>query len=194
MMLFKNLLILSVLFFASSANAIEQTELDIIELDIIEFEINGLKVGDKLTEDFFDNYCAKRDKGKKEIECKRKQNINGVQVSVLYLFYDSSFATVSLSYKSQMYDELVKAYSRKFSHSPHKIIEEPIILRTGVEYTNEKVLWATAAGDFYIEKYGNNFERGYAHLDSHEYIKYVAKKKSERSSSNIGKIFRGLFN
>lgn len=192
-MLFKNLFILPVLFFASSVNAIEQIEPDIIDLDIIEFEINGLKVGDKLTSEFFDDNCSKKDKGKIEIECKRKQDIDGVQVSVLYLFYDSSLATVSFRYKSEMYPELVKAYSKKFSHLPHKIIEEPIILSTGEEYTNEKVLWATASGDYYIEKYGNNFNQGYAHLDSHKYLQYVAEKKSERNDSNIGKIFRGLF-
>ena len=184
MMSLKKLCFLSILFYASSANAIKQ----------FEFDLNGLRVGDKLTEEFFINYCPKKDKGKKEVECKGKQDIDGVQVSVLYLFYDSSLVTVSFSFKSQMYRKLVKAYSKKFSDISHEDIEEPIKLRSGVEYTNKKALWVTTSGNFIIEKYRNSFSNGYAHLDSHEYNSYVATKKSERNDGNSKKIFRELFN
>lgn len=171
MIIIKILCFLPALFFASGAYAIEQ----------VKFDINGLNVGDKLTGEFSSQYCPERTKGKKEIECRRKLTIDGVRVSALYFFLDSSLVTISLSYKSEQYNDLVKAYSKKFSKSPDKRSEESIVLSTGKKYTNKKVLWDTVSGNFIIEKYGNNFIRGYAHLDSHEYIKYMAEKKSALS-------------
>lgn len=168
-----------ILFFATTVNAIEQ----------IDFDINGLKVGDKLTEEFFNNYCSKEDRKKKEIECKQELKINEIPVTAIYFYYDSSLISILLTYKSDLYHDLVKAYTIKFKHDPHKNIEEPINLRTGVQYTNKKVLWITTSGNFIIEKYSNNFNKGNAHLDSNKYIQYLAKKKSKRNDNRRYKIF-----
>lgn len=178
-MQFKKLVFLSFLFYAFNANAIEQ----------INFDIDGLKVGNKLTQEFASNYCPQKSKEEIELECKRKLNIGGVNVSALYFFYNLSLVSVSLSFESNAYHDLVKAYSRKFLHKPHKDIREAIDLNTGEQYTNNKVLWVTDSGSFFIEKYGNNFTRGYAYLNSPEYIEYVEEKKAQRGKGTIRRIF-----
>jgi hypothetical protein len=182
-MIFNTTLFLAALFLATSVNAIEN----------IEFNIGGLTIGDKLTGEFSDKYCPKRNKEKKEIECKRVLDIDRIKINVLYLFYESSLVAVSFSYDAQLYRDLVKAYSKKLSHNPHESIEEPINLRTGVEYTNKKKLWHTASGDFFIENYGNNFTRGHAHIHSHEYFKYRSDKKDQINEGEIKKLLGKIF-
>jgi hypothetical protein len=183
--LLKTSFYLSCLFFFVSVSAAEK----------IGFDIDGLKIGDVFTEAFFENYCPKNAKDKKEIQCKRELTVGGVPVVALYLFYDSELISVSLSYETEQYPALVKAYSNKFAHPPHKKVEESIILTTGEKHSNEKVIWTTVNGDFTVEKYGNNFTRGYAHLNTHEYKKYVDDKKAEARGEDgfMKKIFGDIF-
>lgn len=183
-MTLKNLLFLPVLLLSTTVYASEKPE----------FDIDGLKIGDDLTEEFSEQYCPNRNSVRKEIECKRSQNINGVPVSVLYLFYDASLVTVSLSFESKDFPKLVWAYRDKYLDFPYEEIKEPILLGDGVEYRNEKVLWSTTAGEFVIEKYGHNFTKGYAHLDSHEYSKYINKKVNQRSGGKLISLFSEIFN
>jgi hypothetical protein len=182
-MALKNLLYLSVFLMSTSVNASEKPE----------FDIDGLKIGDKLTEEFSEQYCSNKNSGRKEVECKRNQKINGIPVSVLYLFYDDSLVTVSLSFKSKVFSKLVRAYRNKYLDSPYDQIEEPILLGNGEEFTNEKALWSTTAGDFVVEKYGHNFTEGYAHLDSHKYSKYINKKANQRNGDNLISFFSEIF-
>jgi len=182
-MILKNLLYLSVFLIFTNVNASEKPV----------FDINGLKIGDKLTEEFSEQYCPIKKNASKEIECKRDQAINGVPVSVLYLFYDDSLITVSLSFESKLFAKLVSAYRNKYLDSPFEQIEEPIFLGNGVEYTNKKVLWSTTVGDFVIEKYGHNFIEGYAHLNSDKYSKYTKKKVNQRSGGKLISLFSEFF-
>ena len=181
--LLKSLFFLFIFFFAADVNAIEK----------IEFDINGLKIGDKLTDEFFNNYCSKKNRGKKEIECKQKLKIDEIPVTAIYFYYDFSLISVLLTYNSDLYDDLVKAYKIKFRHFPDKNIEEPINLRTGVQYTNQKVLWVTTSGDFIIEKYSNSFHDGNAYLKSNEYVKYLEKKKNDSNDGILKRIFSKIF-
>ncbi len=182
-MALEKLLLLPVLLVSATVYASEKPE----------FDINGLKIGDELTEEFSEQYCRNRNSEKREIECKRKQKIDGVPVSVLYLFYDASLVTVSLSFDSKAFRKLVSAYEDKYSGFPNDEIGEPMVLGDGVQYTNEKVLWATTSGNFVIEKYGHNLAEGYAHLDSQEYNKYTNKKKIQRNSGKLANLISELF-
>jgi hypothetical protein len=159
----------------------------------IEFDIDGLMLGDELTETFFNQYCPSRSKGKNSIECKRSLKLNGIKLSVLYFFHDHRLLAISISYLSSEYRALIKTYKRKFSQSPSNV-EEPILLSTGVEYTNIKSSWSTTSGEFVIEKYGNNFKKGIAYLLSDKYEKYKEKKKEEMSPGFIKKIFGDIIN
>ena len=182
-MILKNLLYLSIFLISTNINASENPE----------FDIDGLKIGDELTEEFSEQYCRNGDSEKREIECKRKQKIDGVDVSVLYLFYDASLVTVSLSFDSKAFPKLVRAYRNKYLDSPYEQLEELISLGDGMGYTNEKVLWSTNSGDFIIEKYGHNFIKGYAYLDSIKYNKYVNKKKIQRNNGKLASLLSELF-
>ena len=182
-MTLKNLLSLSVFLISTNVTANEQPE----------FDIDGLKIGDKITKEFSEQYCPIIKNDSKEIECKRNQSINGVPVSVLYLFYDDSLVTISLSFESKSFSKLVRVYRNKYLDSPYDKFEEPILLGNGVEYTNEKVLWSTTAGEFVIEKYGHNFTEGYAHLDSDKYSKYIKRKVNQRSGGKLISLFSELF-
>ena len=182
-MTLKNLLFLPMLLVSATVYASEKPE----------FDIDGLKIGDELTEEFSEQYCRNGDSEKREIECKRKQKIDGVDVSILYLFYDASLVTVSLSFDSKDFSKLVWVYRNKYLDSPYDQFEEPISLGDGMEYTNEKVLWSTNSGDFIIEKYGHNFIKGYAHLDSKKYNKYANKKKIQRNGGKLASLFSELF-
>ena len=106
------------LFYCSSAIAAEK----------IEFDIDGLKIGDEFTEEFFESYCPKKAKDKKELQCKRELTVGGVPVVALYLFNDSELISISLSYETEQYPALVKAYSNKFDQPPHKKVEESVML------------------------------------------------------------------
>ncbi len=183
-MILKNLLFLPILLVSATVYASEKPE----------FDIDGLKIGDELTEEFSEQYCRNGDSGKREIECKRNQDIDGVPVSVLYLFYDDSLVTVSLSFESKVFSRLVRTYRNKYADSPYEQFDEPILLGNGDEFTNEKVSWATREGDFVIEKYGHNFKQGYAHLDSHKYSKYINKKVNQRSGGKLISLFSEIFN
>ena len=180
--LLKKLFYLCALFFVTAVNADEQ----------IEFDINGLKIGDKLTEDFYNNYCPKKDGKTEELECKQELKINEIQVTALYFYYDATLISILLTYRSNLYNDLVKSYTKKFKHSPHKKIKELITLATGEKYSNEKASWVTTSGNLIIEKYGNNFSTGYVRLESNEYIKYLEEKKSSLTDSEIKKIFKKL--
>jgi hypothetical protein len=182
-MTLKNLLFLPVLLVSATVYANEKPE----------FDIDGLKIGDELTEEFSEQYCRNRASEKREVECKRKQKIDGVPVSVLYLFYDASLVTVSLSFDSEAFPKLVRVYEDKYLDFPYDEIEEPVVLGDGMKYTNKKVLWATTSGDFVIEKYGHNLTEGYAHLDSQKYNKYVNKKKIQRGGGKLASLFSELF-
>jgi len=182
-MTLKNLLFLPVLLVTATVSASE----------IPEFDIDGLNIGDGLTEEFSEQYCRNSDSGKREIECKRKHKIDGVPVSVLYLFYDASLVTVSLSFDSEAFPKLVRVYEDKYLGFPYAATEEPVVLGDEVKYTNKKVLWVTASGDFIIEKYGHNLTEGYAYLDSQRYNKYANKKKIQRNGGKLANLFSELF-
>ena len=175
-----------VIFLLSSVNVNAKEE--------VEFDINGVRVGDKLNEEFEKRHCLEKQKIKKEVECKNKTRVNGVDVTARYFFYDSSLLTISLIYDSRFYNELVKSYSNKFSRRPHENIKEVIYHGEGERHTNKKVLWRTHSGNFAIEKYWNNFTKGYAYLESPEYIKYKQRKKDEVNGGIMKKIFGDFFN
>ena len=160
----------------------------------IDFNVDGLRVGDKLNEEFEKSYCLKKRKIKKEIECKKKIKINEIDVMARYFFYDSSLVTISLIYDARFYNDLVKSYANKFSRRPHENIREEIYLDENEKYTNEKVLWKTHSGDFAIEKYWNNFTKGYAYLESPEYLKYRKRKENEINGGIMKKVFGDFFN
>ncbi len=159
----------------------------------LEFDINGMKLDDKLTTEFFNKYCPSREKGNSEIECKQSLKLKGVKLSILYFFYDAKLLAISFYYPSSKYSDLIEIYTRKFSQLPENK-EEPILLSTGVKYTNKKASWNTTSGEFVIEQYWNSFKKGSAHLLSAEYEKYKIKKSKIDEESILEQIFGDIIN
>ncbi len=157
-----------------------------------EFDINGMKIGDKLTEEFFAQHCPSKSKDSKVVECKQKTELSGVQLSILYFFYDARLLAISMAYPSSHYKTLKKTYTKKFSTSPFSK-NEPILVGNSVEFTNKKSSWNTISGKFVIEKYGTGFTKGIAYLKSDEYERYVVKKKEDVSPGIFKKIFGDIF-
>lgn len=148
--------------------------------ETITFNMDGMRIGDKLTEEFAYSHCAAKDKGKAERLCHKSINMEGGDIFVIYYFDDFKLVGVSLSFKASMFGDIVAAYTNKFGQSPHKKNEETVTSRAGVKYINEIKSWKTDLGEFIIEKYGSSIDKGYAYLRSKQYERYLLKKKSER--------------
>lgn len=184
-MISKKIILTSILFYSCVSFSGEPGSASLNKQ--LEFDINSMKIGDKLTEEFFNKYCPPLSKDNAEIECKQNFKLNEIKLSIRYFFYNAKLITISFVYPSSKYNDLIKTYTEKFSESPHNTKEESVLLSTGVEYTNQKASWNTISGEFVIEKYWNNFKKGYAHLLSTEYEKYKIKKSEGNNNEGIFK-------
>jgi len=188
----RKILLIAIAALLFSESAFSVTEGSEASFKQVEFDINGNKVGDKLTKEFFNQYCPSESKDKEYIECKETIELNGVKLSILYFFYDTKLLAISMSYPSSQYDLLINTYTKKFSTSAFSK-DEPILVANSVEFTNKKSSWNTISGKFVIEKYGTGFTKGIAYLKSDGYEQYVVKKKEEIEPGIIEKIFGDIF-
>ncbi|MEQ1837543.1 MAG: hypothetical protein ABL858_04265 [Candidatus Nitrotoga sp.] len=156
--------------------------------EMIAFDMGGMRIGDKLTEEFVYSHCPAKDKGKAERLCHKSITMEGGDVFVMYYFDDFKLIGVSLSYESSIFGDIVAAYANKFGQLPHEEKEEPVTTKAGVKYVNEVKSWNTDSGVFIIEKYGSYIDKGYAYLRSKEYEKYLLKKKVERQKKLGGEL------
>jgi hypothetical protein len=189
-MINKLILVLAVTLFLSG-NAFSAVTYSSTSFKQVEFDINGIKIGDELTEKFFNKYCFSELKDSDSIECKQRIKFNDVTLSVLYFFYDAKLLAISITYPSSQYKTLVDSYKKKFTISPFKQ-SEPILVSTDEKYINEKSSWNTTSGEFVVERYGNSLKKGIAYLMSDEYEKYVIKKKEEINPGIFRKIFGNI--
>lgn len=168
--------------FAENPEAIKQ----------VEFDLDGMKPGDRLTKEFLNKYCPSRLRDNETVECRQSLNLDGIDLSILYFFSNARLLAISINYPSSEYKSLIETYTRKFSQSPSSK-EEPILLSTGVEYTNIKSSWNTTSGEFVVEKYGTNFNKGVAYLLSDGYENYKIKKAEEVKSGVMKKLFGDIY-
>jgi hypothetical protein len=190
----KKVILLGILLFSCSAYSAARDS--IVSSRQVNFDIDGVKLGDKLKESFFSQYCPSMQSDSDEIECRNIIEMDGVKLSIVYFFYESRLLAITIKYPSQRYADLIKTYTTKFSQSPHNNQEESILLSTGIEYKNEKSSWNTISGKFVVEKYGSSLQKGVAYLFSREYERYKIKKVEEIKRSDqsfIRKIFGDIF-
>jgi hypothetical protein len=154
----------------------------------VKFDITGMKVGDRLTEKFAYSRCPGKDEGKPDIQCHEFIKIESGEILILYQFDDFKLVGVSLSFESDLFNDVVKAYTSKFGVSPHKTYQEPVVTRAGVKYTNEVVSWNTDSGEFVVEKYGGRVDKGHAQLRSPAWVRYIEKKKEAQQKELGGKL------
>ncbi|MBL1142697.1 MAG: hypothetical protein HND53_11760 [Proteobacteria bacterium] len=158
-----------------------------------DFEFNNMKLGDNLSTVFFDKYCPAALKDSAEIECKQKTELSGINLSILYFFYNKKLLAISFNFPSSNYNDLIDIYTEKFSQSPHSNSEEPLLLNTETKYINEKSSWNTTSGEFVIAKYWNNVKKGSAHIMSNDYEKYKVDKREKLNEGIFKRIYRAIF-
>lgn len=156
--------------------------------ETIVFDIGGMRIGDKLTEEFAYSHCPAKDKGKAERRCSKYIEMEAGDVFVIYYFDEFKLVGVSLSFKSSMFGDIVAAYTNKFGQPPNEEKEEPVITKAGVKYVNEIKSWATDSGIFIVNKYGSQIDEGHAYLRSKEYENYLRKKTAERQNKLGGEL------
>jgi hypothetical protein len=185
----KVLLITTLLFYSCFSYSVEEEP--VVTSPLI-FEINEMKIGDVLTEEFFAKNCPASLKDSAEIECKQKIKLDEISLSVLYFFYDKKLLAISFNFSSTNYNELIAIYTKRFQRSP-QLSEKLIVLNTGDEHINESAKWNMNAGEFVIEKYWNNLKKGSAQLVSSDYLKYKGDKSEVEEESFFKKVFRNMF-
>lgn len=156
-----------------------------------DFDINGLRIGDELSEKFLNKYCPFRHDDK-TIECKQNVILGGVKLSVLYFFHDEKLLSISFEYPSSEYHSLVNNFKRKLSKLPSREVET-ISTGTGDKYMNNISSWDTNDGMFVIKKYGTSLTKGVAYLKSDRYEDYLNDKKKDYTPGYFKKIFGNIF-
>lgn len=141
----------------------------------VPFEVKGMRIGDKITKEFFDNHCQIKDKLKADVVGSELIKINNKSVFVSYQFDDYKLITVSVVFDSDLYTNLVAVYTEKFGGPPH-------------ETEKTTASWITDAGPFIIDKYGSPTGKGFAMLHSPEYYAYSARQKNKDTESLRGKL------
>lgn len=149
----------------------------------VQFEVKGMRVGDKITKDFFDKYCQTKDKLKADVSGSELIKINDKSVFVSYQFDDYKLVGITVSFDSGMHSSLVDAYTEKFGCVPHKVEKSIVKTRMNAEYENITASWITDAGPFVVEKHGVSANKGFAILRSPEYLGYLARQKSKDTES-----------
>lgn len=151
------------------------------EKKVVKFEMSGMRIGDRLTQDFAYSNCPAKDAGKPEIMCHNVLRLGegeDKEVWVFYHFKDQKLIAVSLSYKSELFSVLVQSYTQKFGIPPQHAKTEEVVTGIGARHTNQIVSWDTDAGPFILKLYGNSITDGYGVLLTPEYKQSLKEQKS----------------
>jgi len=127
----------------------------------VNFDIQGVKVGDL---------------------CNKEND----QVDILDVWYHTKsgrLTSISFSFDSSFFNDVVEAYTEKFGCRPHHYRSKPIKTRNGLEYINETVTWETNSGDLEISKFGNTIDEGFGWLKSPQYLKQMDEEEKERQKT-----------
>ncbi|HCD1304025.1 TPA: hypothetical protein I7789_RS22095 [Vibrio parahaemolyticus] len=154
----------------------------------VNFDITGMKIGDQLTEEFRYSNCPAKDKGKPEVTCSRFIELGGGRVFVSYYFDEFKLIGAALSFKPDLFNDVLAAYTQKFDEEPESIKEEEVVTRAGVTYLNQIVAWETTSGKFEVSKYGSSISHGSAVIHSPEFVNYTKKKRAERQKELADKL------
>lgn len=154
------------------------------EFEPVAFDVQGMKIGHKLTEELsFGLAGPALDKGKGERMCYESIEIGRVEIMIIYQFYNWKLIGVRLSFESEDYDTLIDAYSQKFGCRPHMTDSGFLENRLGTQFQNEIAIWETTSGPFRIEKYSSTVTKGQAILENPEYGRYLTNKKKRKTQN-----------
>jgi len=154
----------------------------------VDFDITGMEIGDQLTEEFRYSNCPAKDKGKPEVTCSRFIDLGSGKVFVSYYFDEFKLIGATLSFKPEIFNDVLAAYTKKFGKEPESKKEEEVVTRAGVTYLNQIVAWETTSGKFEVSKYGSSISNGSAIIHSPEFANYAKKKQAERQKKLADKL------
>ena len=144
----------------------------------VPFDIQGMKIGDKLTKEFAYTRCPAKDKGKHDVIGREFIELNDGKVFVLYQFDDFKLIGVTLSFDADMFTTIVDVYTQKFGVPPHRSETEILKNRLNAEFVNVTLTWETVSGPFAVSKYGSSIDKGIATLHSPEYSAYLQRRRA----------------
>ena len=186
----KNIMLFSLLLYSCASHSLAKNSTSVVKPD---FDINGVRLGDELSESFFKKHCPVKLKDSEEIECKKRVELDGIKLSIVYFFYKEKLLGLMVNYPSSNYNDLVNVYTKIFSQPPHSNISEKLLLNTDDQYINEKVSWDTTSGEFEISKYWNNLKTGAAIIVSSDYENYKAEKTGLLQEGFFKRMYRIYF-
>ncbi|MGV3486916.1 MAG: hypothetical protein ACO1RT_21050 [Planctomycetaceae bacterium] len=146
---------------------------------VVSFDIQGMRIGDPLTDEFAYSHCPAIDKGKADMYCSESIEIGGHEVFVLFQFADFKLIGVSLSFKPDSYDQIVSAYTAKFGSKPHDLRVEELETRMGAKFENEIAVWNTDVGSFTVQKYAGSISDGSAILMTPQRLQLHERQRAE---------------
>lgn len=154
----------------------------------VSFDIQGLKIGEKKDSSaanvvLFDASWISSTSALRQ--CQKQIVIGPSQITTFFSFEANVLISVSLHYKSEMYEQVVNAYTAKFGVPPHEVEEELMTTRAGVDFTNQVATWQTDSGPFIIRRYGDSVDWGYAVLYSPAFAAYT-EKESRAKAEHLG--------
>ena len=154
----------------------------------VPFDIQGMRIGDRLTEEFRSRHCRAEDKGKPDVRGNDSIEIDGKRIFILFQFDDFKLVGVSLTFDPSAFDSIIDAYTDKFGVLPHYTKTTPVKTRLGASYTNVTARWITESGPFEVCKYGDSVDKGFAWLQSPEFSRYLERKQSQKRSQDAEKL------
>ena len=132
-----------------------------IETKKVNFDIGGMQIGARFI---------------KQFQTEVIELSEGGRVTIFYKVKDDHLIGATLSFKSDLYPLVVKAYIAKFDAQPHKTELSKVTTKVGVEYENETVSWETNSGRFELFKYSGNINNGGGMLFSPELMQEFKDK------------------
>ena len=170
----------------SRREAIRQQQSPVIEKAPakVEFVAQGLKIGDKITDEFLRGKSKGAYRGD-EYTLFETIEVGSVKIDMLYQVYKDELHGLGMFFPSEDFSRVVEAYTEKLGKPDHRS-EEILQNRMSAKFRNETVSWDCTAGKFYLEKHGDTITEGHGSITSEE-LKAVDRKKSLDEKSELSK-------
>lgn len=146
----------------------------------IVFDVGGLKIGDRISEEWENAHCPKQTNGQADVTPYEDIKGLGGDCTAMYYFENHQLFGVLLSYDPDCFQNLVDLYTDKFGCKPHKASTSILTNRLNAKFQNITVVWHTTTGDFKLTKYGSSVNTGFGYIETPKYIEYIERQTKEQ--------------
>ena len=113
-----------------------------------------------------------------------EHQVGDTWVDISYGFSDERLAAVNLSFESQDYDRLSRAFTAKFG-APDSTWSEVLQNRMGAEFANTSAAWRRGGIVLTLKRYGSSLDHGRAVMRSEQAV--TATQQAEDSAAQRAK-------